>query len=249
MGQLTNDSRREDRKPLIGLASLHRQRERIEAYADAVTRAGGVPVALVCFGPAATSEIVDRMDAVVFMGGGDVEPAAYGAAEKATVGVDPDRDQFELELVRAALDADRPVLAVCRGIQLLNVALGGTLHQDLPTWDGLDPHTGFTDAETPEGTLHEVHLLPGSRTATAAGQETVRAWSSYHQAVDRLGAGLRPVGWSRDGLVEAVEGEEGWVVGVQWHPETTAHADPVQQAIYGAFVAQARESARCRGTL
>ena len=255
--ELTCGRKGEKQTPFIGLASIQRgsptlpasQRERVEAYADAVTRAGGVPVALICFGPSPGEEIVDRLDGLVLMGGGDVEPAAYGAKDNAAVGVDPERDRFELELVRAAIDVNRPILAVCRGVQVLNVAFGGTLHQDLPALNDLNPHTGRIEGQSVDGVLHEVNLLRGSRTAKATGRNAVIGWSSHHQGIDRLGTGLRPVGWTPDGLIEAVEGDEGWVVGVQWHPETTAHSDPVEQAIYDALVIQALEFVDCREAL
>lgn len=249
--------RGEKHKPFIGLASIQRgsptlpasQRERVEAYADAITRAGGVPLALACFGPSPDDEIVDRVDGLVLMGGGDVDPAAYGAQDNAAVGVDPERDRFELELLRVAIDVKKPILAVCRGVQVLNVAFGGTLHQDLPALIGLSPHTGRIEGQDVDGIVHEVNLLRGSRVALATGRDTVTGWSSHHQGIDRLGTGLRPVGWAPDGLIEAVESDEGWVVGVQWHPEMTAHRDPVEQAVYDALVIQASKFANCRAEL
>lgn len=184
------------------------------------------------------------MDGLVLMGGGDVGPAAYGANDVAAIGVDLDRDRFEIDLVRAAVDAGLPLLAVCRGIQVLNVAHGGTLMQDIPKCEGFGTHSALTDTGQTDGLLHEVRLLSGSLVATATGRTTIeQAWSSHHQGVDQLGVGLHPVGWAPDGLVEAIEGEGNWVLGVQWHPETTADADPVQQSVYAAFVESAKASA------
>ena len=160
--------------------------------------------------------VVDALDALVLVGGGDISPARYGQdSHPATAGVDAGRDRSELALLGAALDADLPVLAICRGMQLLDVHLGGTLHQHVPDvvgHDGHQPATGcFSDTA--------VSTEPGSLVAKVLGDATtVRC--SHHQAVDRLGEGLVVTARSGDGLAEALElPARRFVVGVQWHPE------------------------------
>ena len=185
---------------------------------------------------------LERVDGLLLIGGGDLDPASYGAEPQAEVyGVFPESDAFELALARAAVVAGVPTLAVCRGIQVLNVALGGTLDQHITTRPGVVDHgvPGVGSAS------HPVRVLAGSRLAAAMGVDAdpVACSSHHHQAVAKLGDGLVAVGWSSDGLVEAVEHVDGWVVGVQWHPEDTAADDPAQQGLFDALVGQAAAAA------
>lgn len=221
-------------------------------YLDSVLRAGGEPVVIT---PQHISDdeaaaLIARFDGLVLMGGGDVDPSRYGQEPGPHVyGVLPEQDHFEMTLLRAALDADLPVLAVCRGMQLANVMLGGTLVQDLselPNADQLVDHkpTGFPVGA--EYTLHDVRVDDGSRLAAALGTTVIHAASFHHQGIGRLADGCRPVAWAPDGVLEAFEHEERWLIGVQWHPEDTAADDPVQQRLYDAFVAQARSSVSSR---
>ncbi len=189
-------------------------------YVDIVLDAGGVPVLLP---PVVESaHAVDRVDAVLLSGGRDVAPDRYGAAPHPAAGVPhPDRDGAELAVLDRALELDLPVLGVCRGAQLLNVAFGGTLHQHLPDVVGHDGHN-----PTPgEFNDIDVRLDPAGRVGAAVGPQ-VRVRCHHHQAVDRLAPDLVATGWAADGTVEAVEGREGparpFVVGVQWHPEEDA---------------------------
>ncbi len=202
-------------------------------YLEALHRAGGEGAVLM---PTvddleALHGLLVRFDGVLLLGGGDVDPAAYGADRRADlIGVDPVRDAFEVTLVRAAIERGLPVLAVCRGMQVLNVALGGTLRQHI------------TDDETTihhRGCVHGVSVVPGSRTALAMGTPRPSCASFHHQAVDRLGEGLEVTAVAADGLVEGVEHRQGWVVGVQWHPEDTASWDRSQQGLFDALVARA----------
>jgi putative glutamine amidotransferase len=188
-------------------------------YPAAVQRAGGLALILP---PDATAEqepdrLLERVDGVLLAGGADVDPASYGAEPHPEIGVTwPERDRFEIALARRAIERGLPVLGACRGMQILNVALGGTLHQHLPQVVGTDVHRHtpgvFSD--------HEVRLEPGSRAAGAAGAERSLVKSHHHQGIADLGDGLVATGWSDDGLIEAVEkpGEE-YVLGVLWHPE------------------------------
>jgi putative glutamine amidotransferase len=211
------------------------------AYLEALRRAGADGVILMpeALDPESASARLDRFDGLLLVGGGDIDPARYGQEARPEVAyVNPARDDFEIPLVRAAVAGGVPTLAICRGIQVLNVALAGTLHQHISDREDLLAHrNGDADGE---GVLHPVSVQPGSRVAKALGAERADTFSHHHQAVDRLGAGLVPVAWADDGLVEAVEAEEGWVVGLQWHAEATAAADPLQQAIFDTFVAEVR---------
>jgi putative glutamine amidotransferase len=207
------------------------------AYVDAVQAAGGLalmipPDAATAADPDAT---LDPLDALVLAGGADVDPAAYGAEpHPCTRGTRPERDAAEIPLARRALERDLPLLGICRGMQLLNVALGGTLIQHLPDDVGHGDHRrhlgSFDDAD------HDVRLAPGSLAARVCGELRHATKSHHHQAVDRLGDGLVASGWSElDDLVEAVEAPGArWALGVQWHPEV----DP-RSPVVAALVAQA----------
>src|SRR5581483_6779612 len=152
-------------------------------------------------------------------------------------GLEPDRDAIEIGLI---LEADRtgtPTLAICRGMQVMNVAFGGTLIQHLPSV-GLSGH-GAPSGE--EGARHEVKVAPAGRLAEAVRVERLTCSTHHHQGVDRLAPGLVATAWSEDGLVEAIERDSGWMLGVQWHPEDTAADDPSQQALFDAFVRRLRK--------
>ena len=190
------------------------------SYADAIASAGGVALLLP---PAATDDldvavaaVLDGLHGLALAGGADVDPAQYSAARDTRTGpARPDRDAWEITLTRAALDRELPVLAICRGMQVLNVALGGDLVQHLPDVVGHDGHCPVVGQHG----RHDVRLAQGSRVGAMLG--AVAAVPTYHhQSVDRLGAGLVATGWAADGTVEALEhGDAAWVVGVQWHPE------------------------------
>ncbi|PZS30153.1 MAG: gamma-glutamyl-gamma-aminobutyrate hydrolase [Pseudonocardiales bacterium] len=189
-------------------------------YADGVTAAGGVAMLLP---PSATGDpdpaaaaALDGLHGLALAGGADVDPARYAAARDANTGpARPDRDAWELTLTRAALERSLPVLAICRGMQVLNVALGGDLVQHLPDAAG---HRGHLPEVGVHG-RHDVRLVRESRIGALLGDCAVVA-TYHHQAVDRLGAGLVATGWAGDGTVEALEHTgPTWIVGVQWHPE------------------------------
>jgi putative glutamine amidotransferase len=173
--------------------------------------------------------LLRRFDAVVFHGGGDIDPRRYGqqANEESLYGIVPEHDTVELAMIAAAIEADKPVLAICRGLQVLNVALGGTLVQDI----GSDDHwLRFTSTE----------LDPGSRIAKAMGTETPqRCHCVHHQALDQLGDGLQVVGRDATGTIHAVELDAArWIVGIQWHPEDSSAEDPQQQGLFDELIRQ-----------
>jgi putative glutamine amidotransferase len=191
------------------------------AYARSVLAAGGVPIILSpLMGPSFAMRALDGTNGLLLTGGEDIHPALYGAEPSPHLyPPSRERDLFELALFAAARQRELPILGICRGIQLVNVALGGTLIQDIPSErpDAVahDPG-GARDARS-----HEVRLQDGSRAARALGRATFSVNSFHHQAVDRLAGGLIASGWSADGLIEAAESpaEAPWLLAVQWHPE------------------------------
>jgi putative glutamine amidotransferase len=208
-------------------------------YTRAIAAAGGVPVVLPPEGDG-VEEALAVLHGLVLPGGGDLDPALYGETEvhPTVYGVSADRDRFELAVVRAALARDLPLLAICRGIQVLNVALGGTLYQDVP--DLHPAHTAHSQQRPPSEPFHEARLEPGSCLALAYGRETVAANSFHHQGVRAVAPGLRAVGWSPDGLVEGLESPaHRFVVGVQWHPEAMFEAHAEHLRPFTELVAQA----------
>lgn len=209
-------------------------------YLDALARAGADPVIVP---PSALDEEtaavrLARFDGLLLVGGGDVDPLRYGEQARPEVAhVNPARDDFEIPLVRAAIGRGLPTLAICRGAQVLNVALGGTLDQHITTRPGLVAHR---NDEGTDGVLHGIRAEPGSRVMKAMGVERARTFSHHHQALAEPGSGLVPVAWAEDGLLEGVELEDdGWVLGIQWHAEATAAADPTQQAFFDALAREA----------
>jgi putative glutamine amidotransferase len=192
------------------------------SYVDAVHRAGAMAL-LLAPDPQLVEdpdEALDRIDGLMLAGGADIDPGAYGApAHPETIGSVPARDAFEVALVRRALARDMPFLGICRGMQVMNIARGGTLHQHLPELVGHQEHRRVLG--TFDGADHDVRLAPGSLAARAAGEELHHAKSHHHQGVDRVGEGLVVTGWAAmDELPEALEAQGSrFALGVQWHPE------------------------------
>jgi putative glutamine amidotransferase len=191
-----------------------------EDYLRSVERAGAVPVVLAPVRPADAPSLLARLDGLVLSGGSDIDPALFGAeAHPSVKGVARQRDEFELALAREALERDRPLLAICRGHQVLNVATGGTLLQDIPSELGRtvdhDP-----DVERWE-TAHDVRILQGTRLRAILGRDEVAVNSFHHQAIAELGRGLVVSARSaKDGVIEGIEApDRRFAVGVQWHPE------------------------------
>jgi putative glutamine amidotransferase len=213
-----------------------------ETYLQAVRKAGGLPVILAPVRTSSVDVLLDRLDALCLSGGPDLAPAHYGAAEHPELGpTEPELDRFELALARRAMARGVPVLAICRGMQVLNVARGGTLHQHLSDLGREIDHRQTTPGEN---ATHEVELVRGSRLADLVGGLRLTVNSFHHQALDQLGRGLRVVGRAGDGTVEAVERPgAGFVVGVQWHAELLVER-PEQLALFEALVSAATVRAR-----
>lgn len=225
--------------PLIGITTYGRdERGRYTLpgeYVDAVERAGAVPV-LIPPAPRHAARYLELVDGVVLAGGGDIDPAHYrGAANETFYGVDTTRDALELELARRIVERRQPTLAICRGLQVLNVALGGTLIEHLPAVVGEDV---LHRAPPREPVAHAVAVVPGSRLAAIAGITECAPMSWHHQAIRTLAPGLEAVAHAPDGTIEAVEMRaHPWLIAVQWHPELTAARDPAQQRLFDALVA------------
>jgi putative glutamine amidotransferase len=231
-------------RPLIGISSYARGGQRLSfsvpcEYVDAVRKAGGVPIVLPpILGP--VHEALDVVSGLILPGGGDINPEHYGGDDhEANYGICHERDHFELVLARSALERrDLPIVCVCRGMQILNVALGGDLVAHVPDVYGTAVIHRSPDVQA---VPHEVTIDAESRLAEMYGSTTVTVQSVHHQAVGRLGEGLRAVAWSEDGVVEAVESENHpFVIGVQWHPELDWETDDTSVGLFRALVERSR---------
>jgi putative glutamine amidotransferase len=225
-------------KPLIGITTYVEPAswghwDEVEAalvpfdYVRAVERAGGRAV-LVPPDEDGIDEVIDALDGLVFSGGNDMTPREYGAeAHPATDGTNPARDRGELALLEAAIARDLPVLAICRGFEVLNVARGGDLVQHLPEVVGHEEHREVVG----EFSEHEVQVDPSSRIGEVRGAVK----SHHHQGIGRVGVGLREVAWAEDGTVEGIEDpEKPFLVGVLWHPEAGEDQRLFEQLVQAA---------------
>ncbi len=235
--------------PVIGLpCALFRQKDGLarvgqsRSYVDALSRAGAAPLLI----PPQADEgrlrrLYELLDGLLLPGGPDVDPAYYGQSLHRTTRVVPERDEGELALARWAMADGLPLLAICRGIQVLNVALGGSLYQDiadqLPEAGKHDWYPGYA-RDLP---AHSVIVTAPSRLAEIVGPGEMQVNSRHHQALAKIAEGLVVVARAPDGVVEAVEGRDHpFALGVQWHPELLAPADPRAQALFGALVQACR---------
>jgi len=235
-------------KPVIGIASSiwADGGERLFAggeYVRAVARAGGCPVVLPFLGGAAQAgRHLAVVDGVVLTGGGDVGPWLYGAEPRPSLGaVWPERDEYELALVRAAVALGRPVLAICRGLQVANVAFGGTLHQDLAGRPGGRQHF---QASRGDVAGHTVAVRAGSLLFRVLRRERLATNSFHHQAVDELAPGLCVCGQTADGVVEALEGAAGRLLAVQGHPEDMLGSEPAMLELFRWLTGAAADRGR-----
>ena len=202
-------------------------------YVDSVRRSGACPILL----PPGEEDLdswLELVDGIIFPGGGDIEPSRYGGGEhEAIYMVDPERDTTEFALLEKVLDSGLPTLGICRGTQLLNVALGGTLVDHLPD------HVGEEIAHSlppREPTPHAIRVEKGSGLAEILGETEFDAESWHHQAIREIAPGLTAVAQAPDGTIEAVEKKDHpWLYAVQWHPELTAAREPLQQRLFNAL--------------
>jgi putative glutamine amidotransferase len=235
-------------RPRIGVTSWHHpdREERWEYvrdnYTRSVYRAGGLPIILPMPSgdPGVLDEYLAAVDGLLFTGGEDVHPEFYGdAVRKTCEDIDRERDVFELGLARRALDRGMPTFGICRGIQLLNVACGGSLYQDLSECPGAVP-AHRTSREERAHLRHGVRILPDTRLRDIVGSEEVKVTSTHHQIINRLGNGLRASALADDGVIEGIEKpDHPFFLAVQWHPERMADAHPDQLALFQALVRSA----------
>jgi putative glutamine amidotransferase len=236
-------------RPLIGVTtsiSVNAYPERAflnSSYIRAVQQAGGTPVLLPppLVGDA-RDELWNRLHGLLLTGGADIDPARFGELPHATVyDVSESRDDLEFSVVDAALGAGIPVFAICRGIQVLNVALGGTLIQDVPSEIGTQ--VTHSQPERRHVATHRVTVNGETKMVEVLGGHELRVNSFHHQAIKKLGRGLRDVAWADDGVIEAVElpDARSLVLGVQWHPEELADHDPAAASFFRALVSAAAQ--------
>jgi putative glutamine amidotransferase len=240
------------KRPIIGFTALRSDEKRSRhhvlsgPYVNAVERAGGYPVVLPAL-PELAGEGLDLISGLLLLGGGDMEGKHFGqvTSPKADY-LNPLRDEFELSVLKSALQRRMPVFGVCRGMQLLNVTLGGTLHQDIRENHGSELEHNREDI--PDQIVHKVSIDPQSCLASILGSTQASVNSSHHQAIKDLSSRLRAVAWAPDGIIEAVEmcgPETGLVLAVQWHPERLFDKMPEQARLFQRFV-KAAESYRDR---
>jgi putative glutamine amidotransferase len=236
------------RAPIIGVTTeTNDQNEYVlpAEYVQAIRQAGGIPL-LLPPGEPNLAALLELIDGLVLSGGGDIDPYHYGSNGHPEVYmIDAVRDEMELALARQAAAGELPTLGVCRGAQLINVALGGTLVEHLP--DEID--NTIAHRMEPRGAVpHPVTIAPGSQLAKVIGEEVVVGASWHHQAIRAPAPSLQVVANAADGTIEAVELRgHPWLLAVQWHPEITAGEDPVQQRLFDALVEAARKRMRARG--
>jgi putative glutamine amidotransferase len=215
-----------------------------QTYVDAVLGAGGLPILLPIVGEEAAAAYLAQLDGLVLSGGDfDVPPSLYGEATRPQCGMlVPERTDSELRFLRHALETGMPVLGVCGGMQLLDVALGGSLHQDLPTDLDLRGHQQPAPKDVPS---HDVEVAAGTRLADLAGAGRLRVNSTHHQAVKAVAPGLVISARAPDGVVEGIElPGHPFAVGVQWHPESALRHEPRHAGIYRGLVVAAGERRR-----
>ena len=241
------------KSPIIGLTTYGRHETKVSDdtyydqyyaapvdYVDSIRRAGGVPI-LLPPGETNWKRWLDITDGIVISGGADVNPDRYAgnADHPELTEIDPERDATELALAKhIAEQKKQPTLCICRGFQVLNIALGGTLHEHIPDLKELDIHRNDTGGWT----IQEVSATPDSLLAQAMGNTAVHTYSGHHQAIDQVAAGLTISALAPDGIIESLEMDDHpWLLAVQWHPEKSTTQDPSQQNIFDTLIAQAKK--------
>ncbi len=204
-----------------------------ECYAEAVIAGGGVPILLPPTETRFLDEMLSPLSGVVLVGGGDLDPEMYGETPHFTV--EPIRDRFEIEIAKWALQHDLPILGICRGMQVLNVAAGGTLIQDIPSQTGT--HLQHRRADAIDDPVHIVRIEPKSRLARIFGRTEMYVNTGHHQSVKKVAPGFRATAWAEDGIIEGIESENQlWAIGVQWHPEMMFNKYPLQIRLFSSLV-------------
>ncbi|MGK5093783.1 gamma-glutamyl-gamma-aminobutyrate hydrolase family protein [Deltaproteobacteria bacterium TL4] len=226
------------KQPLIGLTTYgcnEKQRYTLPVvYVEAVRRAGGIPLLIVPGEPHLHS-ILEVLDGMILTGGGDIHPNRYGGTHHKTMyQFDHGRDQSEMDITQWVLNSGMPMLCICRGAQVLNVTLGGTLIEHIPDEVG---EKVLHRAPLVEPVAHEVRILPYTRLANTLGVSQLKVMSWHHQALRKVADPLKVVAFAEDDIIEAVElPSHPWLLAVQWHPELTAAEDPLQQNLFNALV-------------
>lgn len=240
------------RRPVIGIATqtlpgVVGERQACwlmgRSYVEELRKVGAVPwvIPLIPGDPETLQEIFDRLDGVFITGGVDVDPSQYGESKTTLCGTtDPDRDAVEIALLRHAADRHLPVLAVCRGIQILNVAHGGTLYQDVAAQvPAALKHDFFPTPERPsrQYLAHDITVKAGSRLGGILGDPVVPVNSMHHQAIKELAPGFAPTAFAPDGIIEGIEGTgDQYLIAVQWHPEELTDTQPGMKRLFTTFV-------------
>jgi putative glutamine amidotransferase len=217
-----------------------------QQYVRVLVQAGAVPwiIPLLQGDTATLRAVYDRLDGIFLPGGVDLHPSTYREAPSPLCGrTDPDRDEIELTLTRWAMEDKKPVLAVCRGVQVVNVAAGGTVHQDLAAeLPGSIKHDYFPSqgAYSRDLLVHDVRIAEGTKLGRLLETSTIRVNSMHHQGIKRVAESLRPNAFAPDGLIEGLESPNGhFLLGVQWHPESLVERDPTMRRLFAAFVEEA----------
>jgi putative glutamine amidotransferase len=239
------------RRPVIGiatqtLAAVPGERPQCwvmgRSYIEELRKVGAIPwiIPLIPHDPETLQHIFDRLDGVFITGGVDVDPSHYGESKLPLCGVtDPDRDTVEIALLRHALDRNLPILAVCRGIQILNVTCGGTLYQDVTAQvPAAMKHDYFPTPEKPSRKFlaHDINVKSNSRLGRILGDAVVPVNSMHHQAIKDLAPNLAPTAYAADGIIEAVESlDERYLIAVQWHPEELTETHPGMARLFTTF--------------
>ena len=240
-------------RPTVGITSWHHQDEEErwefvqETYTQAVREAGGLPVILPIAGkhPDLVPDYLQNLDGLLLTGGADIHPSFYGEVVLERCGpIDEDRDLFEVEMVRGARERNLPLLGICRGLQVINVALGGTLYQDLTYRPGTT-----VDHDAPKEkrfeAIHPIRVHPGSRLAAILSPGEHPVTSSHHQIIRDLAPGLAVNAVAEDGVIEGIEDPQApFLLAVQWHPERMAPRMPQQRALFETFIEATRHRSR-----
>jgi len=231
-------------KPIIGITAGFRNGEEkhylTDYYVAAVAGTGGIPIILPSLGRDLVAEIYNLVDGLIFSGGSDLDPDFFGESPQRGLGeITPIRDEFEFYLAKRALDGPKPVLGICRGIQVLNIAAGGNLYQDIKNVTNQEH-----DQNAPKwAPYHDIELLEDSLLFKIIGKNRIKVNSFHHQAVKKLGTGLKKSAFSEDGLIEAIESinQDKIIIGVQWHPECSWNREQVSCSLFEFLINCARE--------